>query len=457
MADTAEPIAPSTPSPGRTSSRIRTPPAPQHGYSDSYEPYSPRKSSRIAQRSTNRTPSPPATRHRHSSSSSQHHDNSTTSPKSTKKRFISSMATPAISPQKRRMPPVDGSRKASGTLTAEATAHAAVALGLSPATASEAHSTDRASTTSGAGMLITPAKTPKRPANANVKAKVKSVARNLFHSDEEDAAAGPSKTKTRADATEGPGSFYSGAAAETSFQIFTDSHERIPEVDRSANNPFYVGEDHVAPEAPKRRSKRAMVSIPGEGKVSIEEAVRRDDGMLIVFRGKKQFRKFSDMEEGPAHNGMDEGEGGLESAVESPTKRHFTRSSIKPRLLFPTAHSDESQDLDEEEAVTDIEDHVLAGLEAGKDEVRTPTELIFDEPGTPNAPRFAPASPPTTTRTTRFTSKKAAEPVSKGKQSAAKRSPFDAWRRVKAPAETTSGHKRSGDELPAAAPKRSRA
>lgn len=195
------------------------------------------------------------------------------------------MATPAISPQKRRMPPVDGSRKASGTLTAEATAHAAVALGLSPATTSEARPTPtgRASATSGAGMLITPAKTPQRPANDKVKAKVKSVARNLFHSDDEDAVASPSKTQTRASTDQGPGSFYSGAAAETSFQIFTDSHERIPEVDRSANNPFYIGEDPVAPEAPKRRSKRAMVSIPGEGKITIEEAVRRDDGMLIVL------------------------------------------------------------------------------------------------------------------------------------------------------------------------------
>lgn len=163
------------------------------------------------------------------------------------------------------------------------------------------------------------------------------------------------------------------------------------------------------------------------------------------------------MDEPATRNGVDEGEGGLESAVESPTKRHFTRSSIKPRLLFPTAHSDESQELDEEEeAVTDIEDHVLAGLEAGKDKVRTPTEMIFDEPSTPSAPRFAPASPPATTRTTR--KKASSEPTSKGKQPAAKRSPFDSWRRVKGPGEAgTTAQKRSGDELPAAAPKRSRA
>lgn len=159
------------------------------------------------------------------------------------------------------------------------------------------------------------------------------------------------------------------------------------------------------------------------------------------------------MDEPSTREGMDEGEGGLESAVESPSKRHFTRSSIKPRLLFPTANSDESQILEDEEAATDIEDHVLAGMEADKPE--TPADMIDKAPGTPEAPRFAPASPPTTARTTRFGSKKAAEATPKPKPPA-KRSPFDSWRRVKGGASSTS-HKRSGDELSADVPKRTRA
>lgn len=159
------------------------------------------------------------------------------------------------------------------------------------------------------------------------------------------------------------------------------------------------------------------------------------------------------MDESCSREGLDEGEGGLESAVESPTKRHFTRSSIKPRRLFASASVDEPKDLDEdEEAATDIEDHVLARMEADKPE--TPMDLIVEAPGTPEAPRFAPASPPTTARTTRFGSKKSADATPKPKQPA-KRSPFDSWRRVKAGAESTS-HKRSGDDLSAAAPKRSR-
>jgi hypothetical protein len=140
--------------------------------------------------------------------------------------------------------------------------------------------------------------------------------------------------------------------------------------------------------------------------------------------------------------------------VESRTKRHFTRSSIQPRLLFPTVNSDESNDVNEdEEAATDIEDHVLAGMNADKPE--TPSNLIDETPGTPEAPRFAPASPPTTTRATRFAGKKSGDPTPKP-QPAAKRSPFDSWRRVKGGAQSTS-QKRSGDDLPAAASKRTRA
>jgi hypothetical protein len=70
---------------------------------------------------------------------------------------------------------------------------------------------------------------------------------------------------------------------EASFEIYTDSNARVPEKDTSAENPFYVGEHAAAPEPPRRRSKRNTVTIPGEGRVSIEEAVGREDGMLIML------------------------------------------------------------------------------------------------------------------------------------------------------------------------------
>lgn len=188
------------------------------------------------------------------------------------------MATPALSPQKKRVPPMDPSRRASGTLTAEGAANAAAALGL----ASKPESlSSRAGATTGAGMLITPAKTPQRPPTDQVKAKVKSVARNLFGSDD-DILPAPRRTRTQDYTLD---SFSTDLDADEPIQIYTDSHERIPEVDDSAENPFYVSQRSVppAPQPPRRRSQRRTVTIPGEGKVTVDEALRREDGMLIVL------------------------------------------------------------------------------------------------------------------------------------------------------------------------------
>lgn len=57
----------------------------------------------------------------------------------------------------------------------------------------------------------------------------------------------------------------------------------------------------------------------------------------------------------------------------------------------------------------------------------TPDELSV--PDTPSAPRFAPASPPTTARATRVSKRLIAEetPVKR----AGRHSPFDSWRRSK--------------------------
>jgi len=67
--------------------------------------------------------------------------------------------------------------------------------------------------------------------------------------------------------------------------IFTDSQDRIPEIDNSADNPFF-GEGSVsAPEPVKRlrSSKRHKISIPGEGEQTVEEAEQREDGLVYVL------------------------------------------------------------------------------------------------------------------------------------------------------------------------------
>lgn len=129
----------------------------------------------------------------------------------------------------------------------------------------------------------------------------------------------------------------------------------------------------------------------------------------------------------------------LDATVPSRLRGDLSRSSMKPRLLFPTAKQvqDKKQNLvyttEDEEAITDIED--ASGLE-------TPREQTYETTSTPKAPMFAPASPPTTARVTRFgkkterdTSPLADEfevaPVIARRGRGGKVSPFDTWQRTK--------------------------
>lgn len=75
---------------------------------------------------------------------------------------------------------------------------------------------------------------------------------------------------------------FSAEEVEDPIAIFTDSNERIPQKDESEANPFFT---KTAPpsEPSKRRSKRRQVAIPGEDSQSVEEASRRDDGMVYVL------------------------------------------------------------------------------------------------------------------------------------------------------------------------------
>lgn len=99
------------------------------------------------------------------------------------------------------------------------------------------------------------------------------------------------------------------------------------------------------------------------------------------------FKKF---------NVEDEDEDQLsDTEIDNELHRPLTRSSIKPRLLFPSPQQVKAKEKiahlseDDEEAVTDIEEHGVS----------TPAEDAIIS--TPKATKFAPASPPTTVRATR--------------------------------------------------------
>jgi hypothetical protein len=166
------------------------------------------------------------------------------------------------------------------------------------------------------------------------------------------------------------------------------------------------------------------------------------------------FRKFTDDSDpqsiGEASDAVLNAE--LDSTVPARLRGPLTRSSIKPRLLFPTseqlaAKAQKSQIVHDEEAVTDIEDSKIS----------TPIAQ-FDRPSSPpGAPKFSHLSPPTTTQATHSTKK-----VGKGKKESARPltptmstdersatesiSPFDGWKRTRASASAHS-KKREGDMI----------
>jgi len=463
-----------------TTPEIHTPNTPKHGFSDSWEPYSPRKSARLSQRINNnnnnninnaRTPSPRA-------STRQANLGSPRTRKNHLSTNTSTSLTPSTSPQKKRMPAMDSTRRASGNLTFEGTATAASVLGLGAK-----NSEPRTGRAAAVGLLPTPAKTPQKTPSPRTKANINAVRRNLFHQDEADVVPTPRRTRGRKHVLDS----FAADDDDESFPIFTDTRERIPEVDPNEDNPFYGPTTATAPDAPRRRSKRQHVTVPGEGKITVEEAVKREDGMLIVLyvcliscsvftcssptnlspsRGKRQFRKFADMDEVTASDALDEGDGGLDAAVESRLRRPMTRSSIKPRLLFPVpapapAAQRESTSIEDEEAETDIEEPIPTKdeMDIEEDEPQTPFDVVDETPGTPVAPKFAPAmqaTPPTTQRTTRHGTKSAEETTPMKPMRGKKLSPFDGWRRIKNGSEGPSS-KRSGESLASDAPKRTRA
>ncbi|KAJ2965281.1 hypothetical protein NUW58_g10915 [Xylaria curta] len=248
---------------------------------------------------------------------------------------------------------MDSVRRASGTLTAESTANAASSLGINHKAQQQSQNSI---TSRSAGMLPTPSKTPRKQPNAKTEAASRAIARNLFATNEDIIPSPKKKAKKYTGLTLDS---FRAEDMEEDIEIFTDSRDHLPEADDSAENPFYG--DHPIAEPPKRRSKRKPIFVPGEGRHSVEDAVKRSDGVLVVFRGKKIFRKFSDSHDADCSS-QAENEEAVDLDLDSQPPRHrpMTRSSIKPRLLFPPKPKGKQAATNEdEEALTDIEDSVL--------------------------------------------------------------------------------------------------
>ncbi|GIJ87652.1 hypothetical protein Asppvi_006562 [Aspergillus pseudoviridinutans] len=420
-------------------STLRIPPTPRHGAGyDQYEPYSTRYSTRLAgQRASreSRTTPPPSFAAAH------------TKPGLRSAKKQSNDEFEALSPPGS----VFGSprKKHSAQTRTSAVTHSLedhpVSDSSDPFTTAELSHTQQRPLqkyrpTMTDGMLPTPAKTPRKKAVGAIG----DTARTLFPAAQSSASSRSKKPKK--DTAYSLDSFIDNATRGSSqIQIYTDSRDRIPEIDESEGNPFYKKHNHqestshVTARA-SRRSRREEMKRDQE----VDEAIKRKDGMVYVFRGKKMFRKFTEDVES---DGEDENDLGLLAArpdlIDSSINtavRPLTRSSIKPRVLFPSAnergHSEHHMSDSDEEAATDIDEHVLhKELEDDADQA-TDVEMP-QRPVTPplKSAVATPPSPGTTMRSLRPRSKREGaehtETPNAPETNTKRVSPFAGWLRKK--------------------------
>ena len=254
------PVRQSTPPPGE---RLHVPDTPRFGgYGDDYQPYSPRKSSRLASRQT----TPPNRRKNERSPSSS---KKAASPQSGPSPLASSRKT-AIKKIHKTLPAHKPGRKPSGVNFHRHSAAALEALTLPTARIDETKEMRGAATSSGNGMLITPAKTPSSPKiKTQVNPKIEAVARTLFAT-----RSGPgNEVMPKKKGRKGHKGYTLDSFEDEEDQpipIYTDSKDRVPEVDLSEDNPFY--DLHPKP------TNRAT---PSTREITPREAARRKDGMMV--------------------------------------------------------------------------------------------------------------------------------------------------------------------------------
>ncbi|KAK4982433.1 hypothetical protein LTR66_009267 [Elasticomyces elasticus] len=475
--------------------RARTPPTPLHGSRyDSYEPFTSRRSSRFSSRrqnitNTNTTLDTPASS---ASSPDVHYKRAITTAKIRKPSYIrtsSQTFSPPSSPDFTFEHPSPNTRSSklkrplfpqlgdSTPVKGNETPHLDALAPSSSNHLPDAHQ----HTFDPAAMFPTPSKTP-RKRHVAAASNMTSTARilNFKPATLEEVMPTPRKQRKHRQLGLAPNGLddISEEGSPSRIEIFTDTKDRVPNLDEAEDNPF-VGPKKNREQSNSQRRQRKHVKVDKDREQSereMEEAVRNDEGVLYVFRGKKVFRRFesSDPTDSNTDNDASSEVASIKRQAGASAKRPFTRSTLEPRLLFPSEeqrrHREATHDtVDDEEAPTDIEDfeaHATSLLftsttpnkttgqaEAGAE---PETETI-----TPARAHLRPATPPSAVRATRSSAKRAQlSPLSEPSPEAGglrvkrskKSSPFDSWQRTKsvsgaANEEIAKGKKKGGEAL----------
>ncbi|EME41665.1 hypothetical protein DOTSEDRAFT_73908 [Dothistroma septosporum NZE10] len=398
LCDQLHKMEPPTTPPRRTprSNRARTPPSPRHGaLFDDYEPYSPRRSTR-----STLTSNPYSSVNRTSGSDivAEIHETPAKKSRFSVENLLSPPSSPASAPRK-MLDFIATPRRADNTNHDNANHN----HHLEPSSATRAIS----------GMLPTPSKTPTTtPARKHQRASsMQDTARVLQFQPGDPNDVMPTRRDKRKQKPARnvaaqdfglDGDDFSETASQRSgsFQIYAEAHARVPQLDTSAENPFYRSRANTVPatRSSTRRTRKTQAQILEDQRM--ESAVQREEGIVFMFRGKKVFRKFQDSETGDVNLEQSSRQRALKRSVGTAAERPITRSNIQPRLLFGTFDSGYagSDDVDEE-AETDLD-----VPDAPATEEAQPTSVPIKVVSTPA--RSKPGSqrimtPPTTARTTR--------------------------------------------------------
>lgn len=264
-----------------------TPPSPLHGAKyDRSSLFPPRRSTRAATRTTSRsqqtTPDPP----RRSSRAEQ--AATPRSPKSKSKTHTAAgLQSPEVTPKTRglRRVQIMSPPSPNPPSLSSSSRHP-------PPTKTNTHLQPQSSATTTIvdGMLPTPVKTPKKKA---VNASATTTARALFQEPQMAAQATPGQPSSRR--SRKPQRFNGFSLERVSeqddadrdqIQIFTDSRDRVPQVDHSLTNPFVERKrdrESTPPSTAVRTSKRRKVSAVTRIDPQVTDAIDKDEGMVYVL------------------------------------------------------------------------------------------------------------------------------------------------------------------------------
>lgn len=267
---------------------VQTPPTPLHGAKyDSIRPYITRKSTRHSKQWIQRdAQTPPPQSFNSESATASVSEQQPRSPEVSARHAISPPSSTQNSPQKK----VSGSGRALRS-TASSAMFSANFASLEPSSDSSKPSSDQQlSLNMATSMLPTPAKTPRKkraPAAA-----LASTARVLFPVRPETVEDAMPVARKRGRKRRHVGFSLDSAEEDDSvhpdgdIQIFTDSKERVPELDFSEDNPFVDNpfrSDSSRPQSKPKGSSRKKTSDLINDNPEETEAFQRGKGMLYVL------------------------------------------------------------------------------------------------------------------------------------------------------------------------------